>query len=83
MLMMQNFSSELIVNFIVFFQQIIDAFVTRCTSWQLKINICKCLYISYGVVIRPFINYDISGSIVLRKVKSIKDHGITFGSKIF
>ena len=65
----------------ILFQQDIDALVNWSTTWQLKLNISKCLYIRYGVVIRPSIDYNISGT-VLQKVTSTKHLGVTFDSKL-
>ena len=65
----------------ILFQQDIDALVNWCATWQLKLNISKCLCIRYGVVIRPSIDHNISGT-VLQKVTSTKDLGVTFDSKL-
>ena len=65
----------------ILFQQGIDALLIWCATWQLKLNISKCLCIRYGVVIRSFIDYNISGT-VLQKVTSTKDLGVTFDSKL-
>ena len=65
----------------ILFQQDIDALVNWCATWQLKLNISKCLCIRYGVIIRPSIDYNVSGT-VLQKVTSTKDLGVTLDSKL-
>ena len=49
-------------------------------TWQLSLNITKCLYIRFGLANKPPFNYSLSG-IVLSHVQSVNDLGIVFDSK--
>jgi hypothetical protein len=62
-------------------QQDIDAIVAWCSYWQLKLNISKCLYMRFGLVDRPYMEYNMSG-IALRNVASTPDLGVIFDSKL-
>jgi hypothetical protein len=63
------------------FQQDLDAIATWCSTWQLKLNISKCIYIRFGLAERPRIDYHISG-ILLPSSLSCKDLGVLFDSKL-
>ena len=43
------------------FQCDIDAIVAWCVAWQLTLNVSKCLFIRYGLVDRPLLDYYKSG----------------------
>jgi hypothetical protein len=63
------------------FQQDLDALAAWCSTWQLKLNISKCIHIRYGLAERPRFDYHISG-ILLPSSLSCKDLGVLFDSKL-
>ncbi len=65
----------------ILFQQDIDSVVDWCASWQLKLNISKCLFIRFGLVDRPLFDYCMAG-MLLKKVSSTNDLGVHFDSKL-
>jgi hypothetical protein len=62
-------------------QRDIDSIAAWCETWQLKLNISKCVYIRFGLVVRPSFDYNILG-VLLEKVTSTKDLGVIFDSKL-
>ena len=64
----------------ILLEQDLDAVVAWCLTWQLSLNITKCLYIRFGLANKPQFNYSLSG-IVLSHVQSVNDLGIVFDSK--
>ena len=62
--MMQTFLKLSIVCLIAFFQHDIDSIVAWCTTWQLTLNISKCLSIRFGLVNKPSIDYMTSREIL-------------------
>ena len=52
--------------------QDLDAVVAWCFTWQLSLNITKCLYIRFSLANRPQFNYSLSG-IVLSHFQSVND----------
>jgi exonuclease III len=65
----------------IHFQIDIDAIVAWCVSWQLKLNVSKCLFIRYGLVDRPLLDYMMSGAL-LKKVDVTNDLGVMFDTKL-
>lgn len=63
------------------FQSDIDAIVAWCATWQLTLNVSKCLFIRYGLVDRPLLDYSMAGAL-LKKVMSTNDLGVMFDSKL-
>lgn len=63
------------------FQQDIESIVSWCASWQLKLNLSKCLSIRFGLVDRPHLDYNMSG-FVLKTVHLTNDLGVLFDSKL-
>ena len=64
----------------ILLQQDLDAVAAWCSTWQLTLNIAKCLYIRFGLALKSRFEYKISG-IALSSVDSINDLGILFDSK--
>ena len=62
-------------------QQDLDALVHWCSTWQLALNISKCLYTRFGLTNKPSFNYSISGTASLQ-VTSVNDLGVLFDSKL-
>ena len=59
------------------FQRDIDAIVAWCATWQLTLNVSKCLFIRFGLVDRPLLDYSMAGAL-LKKVLSTNDLGVMF-----
>ena len=64
----------------ILLQQDLDAVVAWCLTWQLSLNITKCLYIRFSLPNKPQFNYFSSG-FVLSHIQSVNDLGIVFDSK--
>ena len=52
-----------------------------CSTWQLTLNISKCLYIRYGLANKPSLNYSLTG-VILSQVSNVTDLGVIFDSKL-
>jgi hypothetical protein len=65
----------------ILFQRDLDAIAAWCSSWQLQLNISKCLFVRYGFVDRPTFDYTIS-NVKLANVMSTSDLGVIFDSKL-
>jgi hypothetical protein len=63
------------------FQQDLDALAAWCSTWQLSLNITKCLYIRFGLANKPSFDYTLS-DIKLLKVTTTSDLGVIFDSKL-
>ena len=64
----------------ILLQQDLDTVDACCVTWQLSLNIAKCLYFRFGLANKPQFNYSSSGS-VLSHVPYVNDLGIVFDSK--
>ena len=62
-------------------QEDLNAVASWCSSWQLSLNISKCLYIRFGLANKPPFNYSLSGT-VLSQVHNVSDLGVLFDSKL-
>ena len=63
------------------FQCDIDAIVAWCVAWQLTLNVSKCLFIRYGLIDRPLLDYYMSG-VLLKRVMTTDDLGKKIDSKL-
>ena len=63
------------------FQCDIDAIVAWCVAWQLTLNVSKCLFIRYGLVDRPLLDYYMSGA-ELKRVLTTNDLGVMIDTKL-
>ena len=63
------------------FQCDTDAIVAWYVAWQLTLNVSKCLFIRYGLVDRPLLDYYMSG-VLLKRVMITNDLGVMFDSKL-
>ena len=52
-----------------------------CSTWQLALNISKCLYTRFGLANKPSFNYSISGTALLQ-VTSVNDLGVLFDTEL-
>ena len=52
-----------------------------CSTWQLTLNISKCLYIRYGLANKPSFNYSLTG-VILSQVSHVTDLGVIFYSML-
>ena len=65
----------------VLFQQDIDRIVAWCVSWQLKLNISKCSWVTFRLAVKPVFNYELLGSQLVMSL-SVKNQGVLFDSKL-
>ena len=63
------------------FQQDLDVVADWSSTWQLTLNISKCLYIRYGLANKPSLNYSLMG-VILSQVSNVTDLGVIFDSKL-
>jgi hypothetical protein len=62
-------------------QQDLDAVTNWCCTWQLSLNIAKCLYSRFGLANKPLFDYNLSG-VKLTQVPAINDLGVLFDTKL-